>query len=99
MMKRREFITLRRDMCCSAVQQQQDRVRDPQRLGSRAREGILDFPRVARLDRYERKANLPGGVLRIVQDRGIGLGVWISQKSNAGNVRHNCRQQLQLLRR
>ena len=55
-------------------------------------EGILDFPRVACLDRYERKADLPRGVLGIVQDGGVSLGVWIPEKSNPGNVRHNCRQ-------
>ena len=67
-------------------------------LGKRSK-SIIDFPRVACLDRYERKADLLSGVFRIVQDGGVGLGIWIPEKSNAGNIRHNCRQQFQLLGR
>src|SRR5262249_54940556 len=50
---------------------------------------LLDFPRVACRDRHERKADLLGGSLRIVEDGGVGLGVWIAEQSDAGNVRHN----------
>jgi hypothetical protein len=65
-------------------------------LGKR-REGILDFLRAARLDRYQRKAGFLGGVLRTFADRRIGRAVWIPEKPNP--IRSaNRREQFQLFR-
>jgi hypothetical protein len=44
-----------------------------------------------------KKTNLLGRVLHTFEDRRISLGIWIAEKPDAGNVRHNRRQQLQLL--